>query len=84
MEEAGGGSLLGKSSKKRYAVELAVLQQVQREVAVCLLGQCYLHLVFVGRDCQALRPRSGAVPGAEGRDTGMHSLSWDFSMLAAS
>lgn len=40
MEKAVGGSLLRKSSKKRYAVELPVLHQMQREVAVCLWGQC--------------------------------------------
>jgi len=45
MEEAVGGSLLRKSSRKRYAVELPVVPEVQREAAACLLGQCWLHLV---------------------------------------
>lgn len=40
MEEAVGGSVLRKNSIKRHAVKLPVVQEVQREVAACLLGQC--------------------------------------------
>lgn len=60
MEEAAAGSLLRKSSKNQYAVELLVVQPMQREVAVSLLGWCELHLVLVGRGCQALCPCSRA------------------------
>lgn len=77
------GQCSEKALKKRPAVELRVVQQVQREVAVRLWGGCYLHLVLVGRGCLALRPCSGAVPAAKGKDTGMDSLSWDSSMFAA-
>ena len=37
-----------------------------------------------GKGCPALRPCGGAVPGAEGRDTGTCSFTWDFSVSAAS
>lgn len=48
MEDAGGGSVLRKSSKKQSAVELPLVPQVQREVVLWLVGQCYLRLVLVG------------------------------------
>lgn len=62
MEEAAARSLLRKSSKNQHAVELLVVQPVQREVAVSLMGRRELHLALEGRGCQALCPCSGAEP----------------------